>query len=617
MSLPAATIGRGAVPDPIRGRLSGFWAQDAWDMAVCPLLPAGTPSARILRFSCTSPSLNDELKFACWQKFVTGAWSPRLTTHAYHLHRICSWLNQVADQLASLFEHPLEWWEQSLRAYLTEQGAWRTVTRTRLSHTQHLQVYTSTDPTLVWFRQLYLLLRDAADTRPEYEKDRWDIRKLGLVVNASASEYKITFTQIRQPWLYSAAKRYSHYRLAIITPSTCRKEVEVISAFSAFLAQVAPDLAPGALDRRLLVTYIGHLATSGLAPATRARHLIQLRTFLECCAQEGWAPLPAQRLIYDEDIPHRNAPTPRFIPQEVMDQLNSHVNELAPHYRRMVLILQECGMRISELLTLSYNCLSQDASGDWFLRYYQHKLKKEHTIPISAAVATTIREQQATAPAPPSHGALLFPTPKGQPYKRHSFVQALNDLAYANQIRDAAGELWHFEPHQFRHTVATRMINNGVRQHFVQRYLGHESPEMTSRYAHIHDETLKHAFYQFRGREVDITGRTVEHESATSGAVNATEAQWLKRNIQAQALPNGRCALPAAASACPHANACLTCVHFRTDASFLPIHQAQLATTHQVLETARANDWTRMVEMNERVATNLERIMIALEQHTP
>jgi hypothetical protein len=156
-----------------------------------------------------------------------------------------------------------------------------------------------------------------------------------------------------------------------------------------------------------------------------------------------------------------------------------------------------------------------------------------------------------------------------------------------------------------------------VRQHFVQRYLGHESPEMTSRYAHIHDETLKHAFYQFRGREVDITGRTVEHESASSGSVNATETQWLKRNIQAQALPNGRCALPTAASACPHANACLTCVHFRTDASFLPIHRAQLATTHQVLETARAHDWTRMVEMNERVATHLERIIIALEQHTP
>lgn len=35
------------------------------------------------------------------------------------------------------------------------------------------------------------------------------------------------------------------------------------------------------------------------------------------------------------------------------------------------------------------------------------------------------------------------------------------------------------------------MINNGVPQHTVQKFLGHESPEMTSRYTHIFDETLK------------------------------------------------------------------------------------------------------------------------------
>jgi integrase len=35
------------------------------------------------------------------------------------------------------------------------------------------------------------------------------------------------------------------------------------------------------------------------------------------------------------------------------------------------------------------------------------------------------------------------------------------------------------------------MINNGVPQHIVQRYLGHESPQMTAVYAHIHDSTAQ------------------------------------------------------------------------------------------------------------------------------
>jgi len=60
----------------------------------------------------------------------------------------------------------------------------------------------------------------------------------------------------------------------------------------------------------------------------------------------------------------------------------------------MLLIVQECGMRISELITLPYDCVIQDATGDAFLRSYQYKMKKEHTIPVSRDVANVIRAQQ-------------------------------------------------------------------------------------------------------------------------------------------------------------------------------------------------------------------------------
>jgi integrase len=64
-------------------------------------------------------------------------------------------------------------------------------------------------------------------------------------------------------------------------------------------------------------------------------------------------------------------------------------------------------------------------------------------------------------------------------------------VAYDHDIRDASGKLFRFQAHQFRHTVGTRMINLGVPHHIIQRYLGHKGPEMTSRYAHIHDTTMK------------------------------------------------------------------------------------------------------------------------------
>ena len=81
----------------------------------------------------------------------------------------------------------------------------------------------------------------------------------------------------------------------------------------------------------------------------------------------------------------------------------------------------------------------------------------------------------------------------GKPFKTKTIINRLNALAKKAEIK-INGEIYHFTTHKFRHTVGTRMINNGVPQHIVQRYLGHESPCMTSTYAHVMDSTMKREF---------------------------------------------------------------------------------------------------------------------------
>jgi hypothetical protein len=153
------------------------------------------------------------------------------------------------------------------------------------------------------------------------------------------------------------------------------------------------------------------------------------------------------------------------------------------------------------------------------------------------------------------------------------------------------------------------MINNGVPQHIVQRFLGHESPQMTSVYAHIMDTTLKRAIEEYRAKKVDISGTVVPD----NGAAVPEAALALKRNVLAQALPNGQCHLPVQAGLCPHANACLTCGHFRSTARFLPVLKQQLNDAERLVEWARDNDAKRVLEMNERVAGNLRKMIEALE----
>ena len=252
-------------------------------------------------------------------------------------------------------------------------------------------------------------------------------------------------------------------------------------------------------------------------------------------------------------------------------------------------------MRISELLQLPVDCLTQDARGVHYLRYMQGKVKRENAIPISLEIARIIQEQQAEGRNRDKPSMWLFPNERGGVIKQASFAHRINRLAYDHDIRDATGKLFRFQSHQFRHTVGTRMINLGVPHHIIQRYLGHKGPEMTSRYAHIHDVTMQDKLSEYlKGTLIDVTGKAVPED----GMNDSADLQWFTRSVLAQALTNGYCAIPIVAGPCPHPNACLNCAHFRTDATFLEVHRAELHETERVIAKADANGWVRQSEMN-------------------
>lgn len=462
----------------------------------------------------------------------------------------------------------------------------------------------------------------------EYLKDVWDVRSLGIEHSKSKSQYKINFTFITQEWLREVAKSFVRYSLATIVHTSVVSRLLAVTRFSKFLLEYYPNIALAEVNRSVVIDFLGYLASGArsvgegeLSAATRSRNVSALRIFFEFCNRADLLPTPARRLIYDDDFPKRPKVLPRFIPEEVIEQLLQNLDSLSVPVGRMTQMLLECGMRISELCLLQFNCLTQDASGDWFLRYYQMKMKKEITIPISRETVAVVQAQQRYIRQELKEdynylfsafdcGSKNIPRPKPSPMRAASYPTYLNKLAKNKSIKDASGELWHFQSHQFRHTVGTRMINNGVPQHIIQRFLGHENPDMTSTYAHIHDKTLKKEIEKFHGKIVNIAGQLIEIKDST---INSLDLEWFKRNIQAQSLPNGSCALPSISQGCPHANACLTCSHFRTTAEYLTEHKKQLEQTLDLINKAKANGWQRQIEMNERVAENLEKIIGGLE----
>jgi integrase len=591
------------------GQLSGFWKGDIWDMRAIPLptrLSAKTKQRR-LRFVCKSATINGELKYACWKKFSDGDW--RNTQELSRVHRMVKWLNSLDALPASLISRGLDEWRGLYTTYLRQRGMYHLGTTSRMNREQHPCVTARDSHYISTLRQLYSILESAYDDRPEHEKDVWDLQRMAVPISLSLSNVTLSFHRIRQPWLRKPVKAYIRYCLTICAEGTCRTRLQSLTCFSEFLMQERPKGTAKAITRKLLLEYLSYLPAR-VCVSVRKSHLLNLRNFLETAARERWLPIAPERMIFDDEIPRPPKAQPRYLPAAVLDQLNSHLGSLKAPWMQMILILQECGMRISELLQLPLDCLTQDARGTFYLRFMQGKMKREHTIPVSQEIARLIQEQQQVVRATERSTALLFPNAKGGVSKQQSFAQQINRLAYDHQVRDATGKLFRFQSHQFRHTVGTRMINLGVPHHFIQRYLGHLGPEMTNRYAHIHDSTMREKLSEYlQGTLVDVTGKAVPE-----GPLDTSDLRWFTRNVMAQALPNGYCAIPVVAGPCPHPNACLSCAHFRTDASFLDVHKAELRDTERVITKANANGWTRQIEMNERKRNNLVNIVTSLER---
>ena len=178
-----------------------------------------------------------------------------------------------------------------------------------------------------------------------------------------------------------------------------------------------------------------------------------------------------------------------------------------------------------------------------------------------------------------------------------------------SEVRDAFGERVHVSVHQFRHTLATRMVNNEVPLMVIKGILDHSSIAMTEIYARLRDETLRREWEKYNQR-VNIKGEVISIDPA--GPVS--EAAWMKERLGRGklTLPNGYCGLPLQQS-CPHPNACLSCDYFLTTGEFLPVHRDQLTETERLIAQAEAEGSEREREMNETVRVNLVRIIEGLE----
>lgn len=455
----------------------------------------------------------------------------------------------------------------------------------------------------------------------EYDRDVWRLDRLGYGGHGHAA---IRFDRISQPWLRALGKQWTRHRLCTgIEPGGGSLGVRGLTSLSLHLSSMkSPPKGPGDLTHDMVQAWVSGLAGSALAASTRMGLIGQVSVFLREVHRRGWAPdLPATTMVFPEDFPARSPRTARGLSEQVMAQLETPqaLSRLPERHRLVVEVLIRCGLRTSDALGLRVDCLLRDSDGHAYLQYLNHKMKRTAFVPIDDDLAARLGQQRQAvlaAHAGRSAGVLLFPSPNANPdgTKRRSssgirnvVLRWLDDL----QVVDEQGIAVHLTLHQFRHTFGTRLINRDVPQHIVQQLLDHSSAEMTAHYARLQDRTVREAWA--KAQLLDVQGNPLPHPSDGDLA----EAAWTRRGLEKakQTLPNGYCGMPLH-SPCSHANACLTCPLFITSSEFLPQHHSQLRTTLELIDVSKRSGHQRLVDANEKVAANLQRIIAACEADT-
>jgi integrase len=377
----------------------------------------------------------------------------------------------------------------------------------------------------------------------EYPRDVWDLRRLGIY----RGPRRLRFDRIPQPWLRALAKRWIRWMLSSKTsPSHAAGRLRALTMFAKFLAGPTVQVnALAELSRETLERYAAHVASQPHAAHTRASYIGGVNAFLLAIRQHRWdLTLPADAAIYPEDYPERPKLLPRALDEFVIAQIEQPGNLARltdPTVRLATLILINTGLRISDATRLPFDCVVHDGQGAPYLRYYNHKMKREGLVPIDDELLAGIRTQQERVLERWPQASMLLPrrtaNPDGHlPLPFATYRRQLNKWLATCNVRDRPGDKGkrvHVTPHQFRHTLGTRLINNDVPQEVVRVLLDHDSNEMTSHYARLKDETVRRHWE--RARKVNINGEEVKIEPDSPLA----DAQWVKHRVglAKQALP--------------------------------------------------------------------------------
>ncbi len=347
----------------------------------------------------------------------------------------------------------------------------------------------------------------------------------------------------------------------------------------------------------------------------RKNRVLDIKLFLDRITEWDWSEAPTKRLLFNSDIPKLDQALPRYIPREQEQRLLAAIARLDDRFYRCGLgILRGTGMRIGELVDLELDCVHQVPGQGMWVKVPLGKLRTERMVPVDAATVALFDElveargRQPLLPHPETGRPTAFLFVRlGKRMAPYGFRDALARAVELAGLRDASGRPLRVTPHQLRHTYATSLVNAGISVQALMRLLGHVTMEMSLRYGHLFDSTIRQQYddalakikHQYSAAMLDLPTREP----------GSSDPEWMNSHTLKTRLAHGYCQLDHRQTPCPFANVCERC------AAFVPLPEAratmerQLGDVRLLIRDADARGWEDEMRRHRDVAERLERFL--------
>jgi integrase/recombinase XerD len=254
-----------------------------------------------------------------------------------------------------------------------------------------------------------------------------------------------------------------------------------LTAFGAFLDGARLETTD--VRRDDVVRYLAERRAAGASPRTIARATSALRGFFkllfaerivaadptsELAAARRWSLLP--KVLSVDDM------------RKLLDAPDIETRR-GLRDRAMIELLYACGLRVSELATLTVDGLRLK---DGFV-LVKGKGSKERVVPIADSSARWVTRWLAERGR--GAGGIVFPGSRGKPVTRQTVFNALKTAA-----RKAGLRVSDVSPHVLRHAFATHLVDNDADLRAVQMMLGHTDISTTEIYTHVSRSRVRRVY---------------------------------------------------------------------------------------------------------------------------